>query len=73
MCRTCANSGALECLFVYSGASNKERPEASIVYDERFVRDVFDTNNLEIRHIRLGGWCGRKKNLFDQDVLLASK
>jgi len=40
-----------------------------MAFDERFVRDVFETNNLKIKHIKYGGWCGRKKNHFDREHL----
>lgn len=49
-------------------------PEATVAYDEMFVRGMFMKNGLQIRTpILFGSWCGRENFLSYQDVIIAAK
>jgi SAM-dependent methyltransferase len=53
---------------------NQNKPEAAIAYYENFVRELYKRNNLNIiEPIHYGSWCGRKKFLSYQDMVLAIK
>lgn len=54
--------------------ANPNNPEASLAFDEGYVRAVFDKSNLSIREpIHRGAWCGRKEFLSYQDIVIATK
>jgi ubiquinone/menaquinone biosynthesis C-methylase UbiE len=49
-------------------------PEAAIAYPETWVRDVFRRHSFSIQEpIHPGSWCGRKRYLSYQDIVLARK
>jgi SAM-dependent methyltransferase len=49
-------------------------PEAAIAYDEQIALQFFDRCGLTVEPpVRYGSWCGRKKHLSYQDIVVASK
>lgn len=49
-------------------------PEAAIAYIEEYVRRLYTENGLDIvEPIHYGYWCGRKKFLSYQDIIVAAK
>ncbi len=53
---------------------NKNIPESMIAYDDIFIRRIYKKSGLRIREpIYYGSWCGRKKFLSDQDIIIATK
>ncbi len=53
---------------------DKELPEDATAYDEKYTRELYKTNNLEISEpIHYGSWCGREKFLSYQDIITAVK
>ena len=54
--------------------ADPDNPEASLAFDEGYVRAAFDKSNLSIREpIHRGAWCGRKEFLSYQDIVIATK
>jgi SAM-dependent methyltransferase len=54
--------------------TDMNRPEVAIAFEESFVRRCFAKYDLNlIEPIYFGNWCGRKKQLTYQDVVLAVK
>ena len=53
---------------------SKDVPEDAIAYDESRIRELYQKYKLNISEpIRYGSWCGRKKGLSYQDIVVASK
>lgn len=53
---------------------DKSAPESAISYDERFIRVLYKKYGLNIvGPIHYGLWCGRKKFLSYQDIVIAVK
>jgi SAM-dependent methyltransferase len=53
--------------------SNPEHPEDALAFDEGFVRQEFAKHNLKIvEPIHFGSWCGRKKFVSYQDIVIAN-
>jgi ubiquinone/menaquinone biosynthesis C-methylase UbiE len=53
---------------------DKSTPESAIAYDERFIRVLYKKYRLNIvEPIHYGFWCGRKKFLSKQDIVIAVK
>ncbi len=49
-------------------------PEAAVLYDEKTILNIYKRYNLEvIKPIHYGNWCGRKKFLSYQDIIIAKK
>lgn len=49
-------------------------PEAAVAYDESYIRGLYGKNNLHvIPPLHYGSWCGRKKFLSYQDIVVAVK
>jgi SAM-dependent methyltransferase len=54
--------------------SNPSDPEAAIGFDERYIRNLFTAQNLTIDEpVRFGSWCGRKRFVSFQDIVVATK
>lgn len=53
--------------------TNKELPELAIAYEESSVRKYYADSKLKITKIAYGSWCGRKKYLDYQDIVIAAK
>jgi len=52
----------------------KKVPEHTIAYDESFVMEIYKKYNFKIiEPILYGSWCGRKKFVSFQDIIVASK
>ncbi len=57
----------------YSSTS-ETNPERVIGYDEKYIRQLYERNNLSIvEPIHFGNWCGRKEYLNHQDIIIAKK
>lgn len=53
---------------------DKDLPEDAVAYDEKYTRQLYKTNDLEISEpIHYGSWCGREKFLSYQDIITAVK
>ena len=53
---------------------DKSMPEYTVGYDEMFIRQLYTRHGLNIvEPIHYGYWCGRKKFLTFQDIILAVK
>lgn len=53
---------------------DEDVPEAAVAYYEKYIRELFDTHNLNIlAPIRYGSWCGREYFLSYQDIIIAVK
>lgn len=51
-----------------------ENPGDAVAYDEKYMKELYKTNNLEIlAPIHYGSWCGREKSLCYQDYVFAVK
>jgi hypothetical protein len=50
-----------------------KEPEVAIGYDEQHIIDSFNKHGLEIKKVLYGSWCGRKKYLSYQDIIIAKK
>lgn len=49
-------------------------PEHAVAYEEKYIRSVYQRNELSIKEpIRYGSWCGRKSFLSFQDIVVANK
>lgn len=49
-------------------------PEAAVAYHEKYIRELYEKNNLQISPpIHYGSWCGRKNFLSYQDIVVAVK
>ncbi len=57
----------------HSYVHSLENPEASIGHDEQAMREVITKAGFEIKKILRGSWCGRKKFISYQDILILSK
>ena len=54
--------------------ADPENPEASLAFQETYVRGLFARLGLSIREpIHYGAWCGRKVFLSYQDIVIATK
>ena len=54
--------------------TDPEDPEAAIGFDESYVRAIFSARTLELDEpIGYGSWCGRKKHVSFQDIVVATK
>jgi ubiquinone/menaquinone biosynthesis C-methylase UbiE len=54
--------------------ADAENPEASLAFEESYVRELFARTGLSIRErIHPGAWCGRKEYLSYQDIVIATK
>ena len=54
--------------------ADANNPEASLAFDETYVRKLFAVSGLSIREpIHPGSWCGRQKYLSYQDLVIATK
>jgi SAM-dependent methyltransferase len=54
--------------------ADENNPEASLAFDESYVRKLFAASGLSIREpIHRGAWCGRQKYLSYQDIVIATK
>ena len=52
----------------------QDRPESAIAYEEEYVRGLYRKFGLTIEEpIYYGSWCGRKKHLRGQDIVVAIK
>lgn len=50
------------------------KPEDAIAFDEKFIVNILEKENLEIsKPIYFGSWCGRSQYLSYQDILLSVK
>ena len=57
----------------YSSIS-ETNPERVIGYDEKFIRQLYESNDISIvEPIHFGNWCGRKEHLSFQDIIIAKK
>jgi len=55
-------------------AAQAEHPEAAVAFEEAYVRDRFRARGLAITEpIHLGSWCGRKRFVSFQDLVLGTK
>ncbi|MDD5135307.1 MAG: methyltransferase domain-containing protein, partial [Phycisphaerae bacterium] len=52
---------------------NNKDPEAAIGFTEKYIEQMYYNNNLEIKEIRYGNWCGRDSKLLGQDLVYAVK
>lgn len=53
---------------------NETVPEDAVAYDEEFVKKLFESHGLVFTQpIHYGRWCGRKKFLTYQDLIVAEK
>lgn len=52
---------------------NMLNPETAIAYKEEMIRALHEKYNLSIKEIHYGNWCGRKKAVGGQDVIIATK
>ena len=53
---------------------NLHVPEDHVAYDESVIRSLYQRHNLNILEpIHFGKWCGRKKGLSIQDMIVATK
>jgi SAM-dependent methyltransferase len=50
---------------------SREKPEIAIGFEEGYVAELYRQFGLEIRRIYYGSWCGRKKYLSYQDLVVA--
>jgi len=49
-------------------------PEHAIAYEEKYIRSLYQKNQLNIKEpIKYGSWCGRKSYLSFQDIIIANK
>jgi SAM-dependent methyltransferase len=54
--------------------ADRENPEASLAFEEPYVRSLFARSGLSIHEpIHYGAWCGRKEFLSYQDIVIATK
>jgi hypothetical protein len=54
--------------------ADKDSPETTVAYDEKFIRSLYDQNGLSVTEITYGNWCGRKEFLGClQDAIIAVK
>jgi ubiquinone/menaquinone biosynthesis C-methylase UbiE len=54
--------------------ADAQNPEASLAFEETYVRDLFARSGLSIREpIHYGAWCGRKEFLSYQDIVIATR
>ena len=50
-----------------------EVPEIGIAFHETWIRDLYKEMGLTVARVDYGSWCGRKKYLTYQDLILATK
>ena len=48
-------------------------PETAIAFDESFVARLYRDAGLEIERVEYGSWCGRRRYMSYQDLILATK
>jgi SAM-dependent methyltransferase len=54
--------------------ADKDSPETTVAYDEKFIRSLYDQNGLNITEITYGNWCGRKEFMGClQDAIIVVK
>jgi ubiquinone/menaquinone biosynthesis C-methylase UbiE len=54
--------------------TSPNKPEKAIAYEEKYIKDLYDKNDIKIiEPIHYGSWCGRKQYLSYQDILIAEK
>lgn len=54
--------------------ANPDKPEARVAYDEADIRKLYPSLGLSIvEPIHYGRWCGRKKYVRGQDIIVAMK
>jgi SAM-dependent methyltransferase len=54
--------------------TDKKVPETAVAYNEDFIKNLYETNNLSIKiPVHFGSWCGRKDFLSYQDIIVAKK
>lgn len=53
---------------------SRMEPEKAVAYNEEFIRELYARHKLNIiAPIHYGNWCGRRKYLSGQDIVLAEK
>jgi hypothetical protein len=53
---------------------NKNILEMGVAYEEKYIKELYSQNNLRVEYpIHYGSWCGRKKYLSLQDIIIATK
>lgn len=71
------NEGKSSKNFIHKGNGfltiNKSEPELAVAYDEDYIKKLLTSNNLEIKSLNYGSWCGREEFLSYQDILVAVK
>ena len=60
--------------FAGDRVNDKENPCDAVAYDEKYTKEQYKKNNLEIlAPIYYGSWCGRKETLCYQDYIFSVK
>ena len=52
---------------------DRKRPEAGVAYPEQTVRALLRKGGLEVQQILFGSWCGRRRAVSGQDIIIARK
>ena len=65
----------LDFKFQFKGyrSTSKDHPESAISYHESNIHKLLEKYKLNINSIHYGSWCGRKKYLSYQDIIIANK
>jgi SAM-dependent methyltransferase len=48
-------------------------PELGVAYQEAFIRNLYQKNNLEIKQLYYGSWFGQEKDAGLQDIIVGLK
>jgi len=74
MSKKLATLGDFKYVFTNYRVIDKITPESAVCYDEKYIRSIYKKFKLNIiKPIYYGSWCGRKKFLGFQDIVIASK
>jgi len=51
----------------------KDKPEASIAYDESFIQNLYEELGFRIETIKYGNWCRKDVSAYYSDIIVSVK
>jgi SAM-dependent methyltransferase len=57
----------------HSYVKDVEIPESAIGFDKEYLDGLFTMNNMKIKNVYYGSWCGRNEYTSYQDIIVARK
>jgi SAM-dependent methyltransferase len=52
---------------------NPDIPEDAVAYEENYIRTLLAETGFDVEHVQYGSWCGRRRYLSYQDIVVVRK